>query len=323
MNNPKPTPPPRNRKARRKSSPGQVAYLEYKAVRDKAKAARESVQRQDAWYLHHFHPEKAKAKRAKGVKNNAEQSAWRRHSFVESFADWPSVLPAGEMGERIREWLRDQSVLNPKTGRRKWKWRGCEKHFVKTELSVRKKLTELKVFRYNFRLRSWFKCGSVEEAEATQRLAEQEAERRRLVREEEDRVEADKREAYWEAHRKQEQEAKRKKAEADAEADRAKQEAEEAERVRRFKPFGAGWYDAIPDELRPTVVFLWRVQSLDEVPTWRVEGYKTNPEGWHREWQASREKQAKAVEGCLRHFQATHDHDREMRRVAEAVLVAD
>jgi hypothetical protein len=171
MKDPKPTPPPRDRKARRKSSPGQVAFLEYKAVRDKAKAERESVQRQDAWYLHHLHPEKAKAPRAKGVKNNAEQSAWRRQSFVESFADWPSVLPAGEMGERIREWLRDRSVLNPKTGRRKWKWRGCEKHFVKTEVSVRKKLTELKVFRYNFRLRSWFKCGSVEEAETTQRLA--------------------------------------------------------------------------------------------------------------------------------------------------------
>ena len=319
MNNPKPTPPPRNRKARRKSSPGQVAFLEYKAVRDKAKAERKAKQRQDAWYLHHFHPEKAKAKRAKGVKHNAEASAWRRQSFVESFADWPSVLPAGEMAYRIREWLRDRSVLNPKTGRRKWKWCGCEKNFVKTEASVRKKLTELEVFRYNFSRRLWFKCGSVEEAEATQRLAEQEAERRRLHREEAERVEEENRRAYWDAHRKQEQEAKRKK----AEAERAKQEAEEAERVRLLKPFGAGWYDAIPDELRPTVVFLWRVQSLDEVPTWRVEGYKTNPEVWHKLWQESRDKQAKAVEDCLRHLQATHDHDREMRRVAEAVLVAD
>lgn len=172
MSDSKPTPTPRNRKARRKLSPGQVAFLEYKAVRDKAKAEREARQRQDAWYLHHFHPEKAKAKRAKGVKHNAEASAWRRQSFVESFADWPSVLPAEEMGYRIREWLRDRSVLNPKTGRRKWKWRGCEKNFVKTEASVRKKLTELKVFRYNFRLGLWFKAGSVEEAEATQRLAD-------------------------------------------------------------------------------------------------------------------------------------------------------
>lgn len=179
MSDPKPTPLPRNRKARRKLSPGQVAFLERKAVRDKAKAEREAKQRLDAWYLHHFHPEKAKAKRAKGVKHNAEASAWRRHSFVESFADWPSVLPAEEMGYRIREWLRDRSVLNPKTGRRKWKWCGCKKNFVKTEASVRKKLTELKVFRYNFRARLWFKCGSVEEAEATQRLADAEEAKRR------------------------------------------------------------------------------------------------------------------------------------------------
>jgi hypothetical protein len=190
MSDPKPTPPPRNRKARRKLSPGQVAYLEYKAVRDKAKAEREVKQRQDAYYLQTYHPEIAKAKRAKGVKNNAEQSAWRRQSFVESFADWPSVLTAGDMGYRIREWLRDPSrcVLNPKTGRRKWKWRGCEKHFVKTEASVRKKLTELEVFRYNFRERLWFKCGSVEEAEVTQRLAE---------RPEEERLKRTRAEAGW------------------------------------------------------------------------------------------------------------------------------
>lgn len=178
MNNPKPTPPPRNRKARRKSSPGQVAFLEYKAVRDKAKAEREAKQRQDAWYLHHSHPEKAKAKRAKGVKHNAEASARRRQSFVKSFADWPTMLTPEEMGYRIREWLRDRSVLNPKTGRRKWKWCGCEKNFVKTEASVRKKLTELEVFRYNFRLGVWFKAGSVEEADAMQRLAERTEEER-------------------------------------------------------------------------------------------------------------------------------------------------
>ena len=178
MSDPKPTPPPRNRKARRKSSPGQVAFLEYKAVRDKAKAERKAKQRQDAWYLHHFHPEKAKAKRAKGVKHNAEASAWRRQSFVESFADWPTMLTPEEMGYRIREWLRDRSVLNPKTGRRNWKWCGCEKNFVKTEASVRKKLTDLEVFRYNFSRRLWFKCGSVEEAETTQRLAERTEEER-------------------------------------------------------------------------------------------------------------------------------------------------
>ena len=178
MSDPKPTPAPRNRKARRKLSPGQVAYLEYKAVRDKAKAEREVKQRQDAYYLQTYHPEIAKAKRAKGVKKNADNSAWRRQKFIESFADWPTMLTPEEMGYRIREWLRDRSVLNPKTGRRKWKWCGCEKNFVKTESSVRKKLTELEVFRYNFRERRYFKCGTVEEAEVTQRLAERTEEER-------------------------------------------------------------------------------------------------------------------------------------------------
>jgi hypothetical protein len=318
MSDPKPTPPPRNRKARRKSSPGQVAFLEYKAVRDKAKAERKAKQRQDAHYLQTHYPEIAKAKRAKGNKNNSVASAWRRHSFVESFADWPSVLTAGDMGYRIREWLRDRSVLNPKTGRRKWKWRGCEKHFVKTEASVRKKLTELEVFRYNFRERRYFKCGAVEEAEATQRLAEQEAERRRLIREEEDRVEAEKREAYWEAHRKQEQEANRKKAEANAEAERLKAEADQAERDRLSRPAVAGWHDFIPEELKPTALVIIRrtpvargiyhnAQSLDDAKTGQTERMLSDRDGW------------------VRHLQALHDsdRDRDMRRVAEAVLVAD
>ena len=294
MSDPKPTPPPRNRKARRKSSPGQVAFLQYKAVRDKAKAEREAKQRQDAWYLHNFHPEIAKAKRAKGVMNNAEASAWRRQSFVESFADWPSVLTAGEMGYRIREWLRDRSSLNPKTGRRKWKWRGCEKHFVKTEVSVRKKLTELKVFRYNFREGLWFKCGSVEEAETTQRLAEQEAERRRLIREEEHRVEAEKRDAYWEAHRKQEQEAGRLKA--------------EAERDRLSRPAVAGWHNFIPEQLKPTVLHYLRLegrlsvsQSLDDLSTKEADRFTRIAD--------------------LKYLELWGE--RMARRLAEAVLVAD
>jgi hypothetical protein len=294
MSDPKPTPPPRNRKARRKSSPGQVAFLQYKAVRDKAKAEREAKQRQDAWYLHNFHPEIAKAKRAKGVMNNAEASAWRRQSFVESFADWPSVLTAGDMGYRIREWLRDRSSLNPKTGRRKWKWRGCEKHFVKTEVSVRKKLTELKVFRYNFREGLWFKCGSVEEAETTQRLAEQEAERRRLIREEEHRVEAEKRDAYWEAHRKQEQEAGRLKA--------------EAERDRLSRPAVAGWHNFIPEQLKPTVLHYLRLegrlsvsQSLDDLSTKEADRFTRIAD--------------------LKYLELWGE--RMARRLAEAVLVAD
>jgi hypothetical protein len=324
MSDPKPTPPPRNRKARRKLSPGQVAYLEYKAVRDKAKAEREVKQRQDAYYLQTYHPEIAKAKRAKGVKNNAEASARRRQSFVESFTDWPSVLTAGDMGYRIREWLRDPSrcVLNPKTGRRKWKWRGCEKHFVKTEASVRKKLTELEVFSYNFRERLWVKCGSAEEAEATQRLAEQEAERRRLIREEEDRVEAEKREAYWEAHRKQEQEADRKKAEANAEAERLKAEAdaeaerrrlirEEEDRDRLSRPAVAGWHDFIPEELKATALSYIRLCR------------------WNSEAQCLDDATAERVKFCLRNGQdwfvslIRNYHEWDMRRVAEAVLDAD
>ena len=279
MNNPKPTPPPRNRKARRKSSPGQVAFLEYKAVRDKAKAERKAKQRQDAHYLQTHYPEIAKAKREKGVKHNAEASAWRRQMFVESFADWPSMLTPGEMGYR------------------KWKWCGCEKNFVKTEASVRKKLTELEVFRYNFRERRYFKCGSVEEAELTQRLAKQEAERRRLVREEAERVEAEKREAYWETHRREQQEVERKKA--------------EAERNRLSRPAVAGWHDFIPEELKPTALQLFRGsrrlsddQSLDDLCASEVERFTKDGhalfiamlQGWG-------EGQA--------------------RRLAEAVLVAD
>jgi hypothetical protein len=297
MSDPKPTPPPRNRKARRKSSPGQVAFLEYKAVRDKAKAEREAKQRLDGWYLHHFHPEIAQAKRAKGVKKNAENSAWRRQSFVESFTDWPSVLPAGEMGERIREWLRDRSVLKPKTGRRKWKWQGCEKHFVKTELSVRKKLTDLEVFRYNFRERLWFKCGSVEEAEATQRLAEQEAERRRLDREEAERVERERLNLVWEADRKRRQEAERLKAEA-----------EQAERDRLSRPAVSGWHDFIPEELKPTVLHYLRLegrlsvsQSLDDLSTKEADRFTRIAD--------------------LKYLELWGE--RMARRLAEAVLVAD
>lgn len=311
MSDEAPTP---KRKAWRKRSPKQVAFLERKAERDKAKAEREAKQRQDAYYLETYFPEIAKAKRLKGIENNKTASAWRRQMFVESFADWPSVLPAGEMGERIRQWLHDPSrcVLNPKTGKRRWKWRGCEKNFVKKEASVRKKLTKLGVFRFNFRLGLWFKCGSVEEA-VQEAKAREEAEKlvkaERQAREEVRQAEAERQRLEWVAKCDRERLAKQ-------EADRAKQEAEEAERVRRAKPFGAGWYDAIPDELRPTVVFLWRVQSLDEVPTGRVEGYKTNPEGWHKHWREIREKQANAVE---RYFASGKDAEERAKAYCEAI----
>ena len=210
------------------------------------------------------------------------------------------MLPAGEMGYRIREWLRDRSVLNPKTGRRKWKWRGCEKHFVKTEASVRKKLTELEVFRYNFRARLWFKCGSVEEAEATQRLAEQEAERRRLAREQAERVERERLNAEWEAKRKKQEAAERLKAEAD-----------QAERDRLSSPAVAGWHDFIPEELKATALRYIRLcrwnseaQCLDDATGGRVEFCLRKGEEWFL---------------CL--LRSYHDWD--MCRVAEAVLVAD
>jgi hypothetical protein len=301
------------RKAWRKRSPKQVAFLEGKAERDKAKAERDRIERADAWWLNAFHPELAKAKRLKGVEKNKSESAWRRQKFVKSFADWPAVLPAGEMGERIREWLRDRTVLTPKNQRRTWKWRGCEKNFVKTEVSVRKKLTKLGVFRFNFRLGVWFKCGSVEEA-VQEAKAREEAEKlvkaERQAREEAHQAEAERQRLEWVAIRDRERLAKQ-------EADRAKQEAEKLERVLgSSKPFGAGWYDAIPDELRPTVVFLWGVQSLDEAPTWRVEGYKSNPEGWHKYWQASREKQAKAVEGW---FASGKDAEQRAKAYCEAI----
>jgi hypothetical protein len=291
------------RKAWRKRSPKQVAFLEGKAERDKAKAERDRAERADAWWLNAFHPELAKAKRLKGVENNKTASAWRRQMFVESFADWPAVLPAGEMGERIREYLRAQG---------KMKWRGCAKHYPDTEASVRKKLSKLGVFRFNFRLGVWFKSGSVEEA-VQEAKAREEAEKlvkaERQARREVEQVEEERRRLEWFAQRDRERLAKQ-------EADRAKQQAEQAERVKRSKPFGAGWYDAIPDELRPTVVFLWRVQSLDEVPTWRVEGYKTNPEGWHKEWQASREKQAKAVDDW---FASGKDAEQRAKAYCEAI----
>ena len=288
------------RKAWRKRSPKQVAFLEGKAERDKAKAERDRAERADAWWLNAFHPELAKAKRLKGVENNKTASAWRRQMFVESFADWPSVLPAGEMGERVREYLRAQ---------RKMKWRGCAKHYPDTEASVRKKLSKLGVFRFNFRLGVWFKCGSVEEA-VQDAKAREEAEKlvkaERQAREEVEQAEAERRRLEWVAKCDRERLAKQ-------EADRANQE---AERVRRERPFGAGWYDAIPDELRPTVVFLWRVQSLDEVPTWRVEGYKTNPEGWHKHWREIREKQANAVE---RYFASGKDAEERAKAYCEAI----
>ena len=292
MSDPKPTPQPRDRKAKRKLSPGQVAFLQRKAERDKAKAERKAKQRLDAWHLQTFRPEIAKARREKGVENNARAWAWRRQSFVESFADWPSVLTAEEMGYRIRaHWLPSQ---------RKMKWRGCEKHYPDKEASVRKKLTELGVFRYNFTERVWFRCGSVEEAEATQRLAEQEAERRRIAREEAEQAERDRLNKEWEAEQKKQKEAKRLKAEA-----------EQAERDRLRRPAGRGWHDFIPEELKPTALEYFRglrcladSQSLDDLSTSRLEWFTSKGQG-----------RVLALLNFRSEYYA--------RRMAEAVLVAD
>lgn len=298
MSIPRPTPPPRNRKARRKLSRGQVAFLDRKAVRDKAKAERDKEQRLDAWHLTIFHPEIAKARRAKGVENHAEASAWRRRAFVESFTDWPEVLTPDALAYEIRNWLRVQ---------RRMRWRGCPKRYPNKEASVRKKLTELEVFRYNIRAGVWFKVGSVEEAEATQRqaestqrLTEQEAERRRLVREEAERVEAEKRKADPKMRNDAIEEAERKKAEA-----------EQAERDRLSSPAVAGWHDFIPEELKPTALRYIRLCR------------------WNSEAQCLNDAAARRVEFCLRKGEEWFlcllrlHYDDEMRRVAEAVLVAD
>jgi hypothetical protein len=199
-----------------------VGHIERKKRKAGRKADRESVERLDAWLLQTRFPEKAKAKRLKGTKNNKEASHWRSQMFVERFEAWPSVLSAEEMGLKIRAYLREQAT---------WKWKGCAKHYPKKEASVRKKLTKLGVYRFNFPLGLWFKCGSPEEAleEAKRLEAEQEAlrlewkanqEALRLEREERARLEAEALRAKWEA----EQEAKEAKR-LEAEAEKQRQDA--------------------------------------------------------------------------------------------------
>ena len=203
-----------------------VGHIERKKRKAERKADRELRERLDAWMLQYRFPEKAKAKRLKGTKNNKEASHQRSQMFVERFAAWPSVLSAEEMGLKIRAYLREQAT---------WKWKGCAKHYPKKEASVRKKLTKLGVYRFNFPLGLWFKCGSPEEAleEAKRLEAEQEAlrlewkakqEALELEREIREIQESEARLAKWEA----EQEAKRKAEEAkrqEAEAEKQRQEA--------------------------------------------------------------------------------------------------
>jgi hypothetical protein len=294
MSDPKPT--PRDRKARRKWSPGQIAYLKSKSEKEKQRAKREEKMRLDGWYLNTFFPEIAKAKRKEGWENGIKKWAERRDRFIQIVAEWPAVMTPEKMRIECKGYLARE---------RGKPWRDAPRHHLDKPESVQKKIYELGLYRYNPRERRYFKCGSVEEAEATHRLAEQEAERRRLAREEAERVERERVSALWEADQKKRQEAVRLKTEAD-----------QAERDRSNSPAIAGWHDFIPEELKGGALVIIRrtpvalgiyhnAQSLDDAKTGQTERMLSDRDGW------------------VRHLQALHDHERKMRQVAEAVLVAD
>jgi len=215
--------------------PGHIERKKRKADR---KAERESRERLDAWMLQYRCPEKAKAKRLKGTKNNKVASHWRSQMFVERFEAWPSVLTAKEMKSLIGAYLwglpkaksvgltEEEKLLRVGEGSKK-KWQGCAKHYPKKEASVRKKLTKLGVYRFNFKLGLWFKCGSPEEALQEAKRLEAEQEALRLEREERERLEAEALRAKWEAEQ-EAKEAKRKAEEAkrlEAEAEKQRQDA--------------------------------------------------------------------------------------------------
>ena len=219
-----------------------VGHIERKKRKAERKADRESRERLDAWMLQYRFPEKAKAKRLKGTKNNKEASRQRSQMFVERFEAWPSVLSAEEMGLKIRAYLREQAT---------WKWKGCAKHYPKSATSVRKKFTKLGVYRFNFPLGLWFKCGSPEEAlEAAKRLeAEQEA--LRLDREVRERQEAEARRARWEAEQEAE-EAKR----LEAEAEKQRQDAYASRPI--------DWESLTPEEVALGLWFAKRKRWLEQ-----------------------------------------------------------
>ena len=211
-----------------------VGHIERKKRKAERKADRELRERLDAWMLQYRFPEKAKAKRLKGTKNNKEASRQRSQMFVQRFEAWPSVLTAKEMKSLIGAYLwnlpkaksvgltEEEKLLRVGEGSKN-KWQGCAKHYPKKEASVRKKLTKLGVYRFNFKLGLWFKCGSPEEAKRVE--AEQEA--LRLDREVRERQEAEARRARWEAEQ-EAKEAKRKAEEAqrlEAEAEKQRQDA--------------------------------------------------------------------------------------------------
>jgi hypothetical protein len=294
MSDPKPTPPPRDRKARRKWSPGQIAYLKSKAEKEKRRAKREEKMRLDGWYLNTFFPEIAKAKRKEGWENGIKKWAERRDRFIEIVAEWPAVMTPEKMRIECKGYLARERAKP---------WRDAPRHHLDEPESVQKKIYKLGLYRYNPRLGYYFKCGSVEEAEATQRLAEQEAERRRLVREEAERVKQERMKAEYdetEAYRKRQREAERLKAEAD-----------QAERDRLSRPAVSGWHDFIPEELKPAALAYFMRnrrlavgEGLDDLPTSEAEKFLRQDRAFLLGW--------------LQDL-----HDAPMRRLAEAVLVAD
>ena len=221
------TPDPAGRGNRKPKTEKQKLFLKGLFEREKRKAERESRERLDAWLLQSRFPEKAKARRLKGTINNKTASFWRSQMFIERFEAWPSVLSPKEMKSLICAYLspkrlgltEDEKLMRVGEGSKK-KWQGCAKHYPKKEASVRKKLTKLGVYRFNFSLGLWFKCGSPEEALEEAKLLEAEQEALRLEREERERLEAEALRAKWEA----EQEAKEAKR-LEAEAEKQRQEA--------------------------------------------------------------------------------------------------
>ena len=266
----------------------QEAFLKHKAERDRKKAEREERERLDAWLLQWHYPEKAKAKRLKGTKNNKEASHWRSQMFVERFEAWPSVLSVEEMGLKIRAYLREQAT---------WKWKGCAKHYPKKEASVRKKLTKLGVFRFNFRLDLWFKCGSPEQALEEAKRLEAEQEALRLDREVRERQEAEARRARWEAEQEAE-EAKR----LEAEAEKQRQDAYASRPI--------DWESLTPDEV---ALGLWFAKRMG----WLEQGQGLDDLGA----QPLRMINRAGVTKWLDH--ANKDSAFHKAKLAEAVLVAD
>jgi hypothetical protein len=248
-------------------------HIERKKLKADRKAERESRERLDAWMLQYRFPEKAKAKRLKGTKNNEVASHWRSDMFVQRFVAWPSVLTAKEMKSLIGAYLwglpkaksvgltEEEKLLRVGEGSKK-KWQGCAKHYPKKPDSVRKKLTKLGVYRFNFGLGLYFKCGSPEEAleEAKRLEAEQEAlrlewkanqEALQLEREIRDIQESEARHAKWVAERKAE-EAKRLEAEA------------EKQRLEAYATRPIDWHSLTADEVALGLWFAKRMRWLEQ-----------------------------------------------------------